>query len=195
MMPNTILFTKAFEQVVERLQKDDYIAGMFPNMYGRAERHHRYDKGKRVIMPIVYDRHGEYIDVRPNDGIGNISFWYVRDGQDVVQGAMSYRPKIRAVVSGVFWFGTEKDYRVVEEVENRLLWLLNNMKLPNASIVVNRIYEEADNVFEDFTITDEHVPFMMHPYGGLRFECEMMIQQDCVTTSSFNKQSYNEDYE
>lgn len=195
MMPNTILFNKAITDVVERLQKDDYIAGLFPNMYGRAERHHRYENNKRVVIPIVYDRNGEYIDVRPSDRVGNNSFWYVRDGQDVVQGGLAYRPRITAIVSGVFWFGTDKDYRVIEEVKNRLLYRLNNMTIPNGRLVVNKIYEECDHVFEDFTITDEHIPFMMHPYGGLRFECEMSVQQDCITIGSFNKQSYNEDYE
>lgn len=177
---NKVLFDKAIDYIVEQMKKSDYIAGMFPTLYGRAERHMRYDKGKKIEMPIIYDNAGEYIDARPSDRIGNSSFWYVHDGQEVLNSGNAPLPKVRARVSVIFWFGTDVEWRIVEEVKNKLLWTLNNMRLPNGSMTVNRIYEEPENVYEDFTITDDQLPYMMHPYGGLRFECEMTVQQECV---------------
>jgi hypothetical protein len=188
-----VLLTKAINHVVNHMAKNDYIAGMFPLLYGRAERLKRYDNGQQNIVPILYQSNGNYEDMRPCDR-GNNSFWYVHDGQTVLNSDKGLLPKIRATVSVIFWFGFAKDYRATEEVKNKILWFLNNVEIPNATLKVERIWEESENVFADFTLADDNVQYMMHPYGGLRYECEITVQQECVSNGSFCV-DYNEDYE
>jgi hypothetical protein len=53
--------------------------------------------------------------------------------------------------------------------------------LKDGTIVINRIYELAENVYRGFTLDEIDNQFLMHPFAGFRFAGELGIDETCLT--------------
>lgn len=159
--------------------------------FGRAQRVVKHVNGKRYYTPSVYAGgtqwrgHNDYIDVSPDANIGNFSFFWVDDPQTV-----GWQPKEQSTIKASFalivWFDLRKVYpgelnnRNTEALKNEILNVLNGgFWLKTGRITVERIYELAENVYRGFTIDEIDNQYLMHPYGGFRFEGTLTITQPC----------------
>lgn len=172
-------FNAAIDNIVMRMERDSWIKQLFPNLYGRTERHVRYERKKKIVVPVLYVGNGEYIDMRPYDVVNN-SWWYVHDNQEVLNGGKSSMINLKATVSVVFWFKLYEDERNTEEIKRYLLQFLNNVPIDNATFIPKRVYETVETVFKDFTVENKNLPYMMHPYGAIRIEGELTVQNGCI---------------
>lgn len=159
--------------------------------FGRAQRIVKMINGKRYYTPNVYvgsdDYRGEndYLDVSPDANIGNFSFFWIDDPQDVewipkAQSGMKYP------FSLIVWFDLRKVYpgqldnRNTEALKNEILTVLNGgFWLKEGTITVNKIYELAENVYRGFTLDEVDNQFLMHPFGGFRFDGVLSVVQPC----------------
>ena len=48
-----------------------------------------------------------------------------------------------------------------------------------ASFVINRIYENAESIFKEYTLDEIDNQFLMQPYCGFRFTGEIEIEEEC----------------
>lgn len=154
--------------------------------FGRAERLVKNDRnGKRYYTPNVYAGGNDYMEVSPDANIGNFSFFWVDDPQEV-----SAEPHIsvgiKATFSLIFWF----DYRTIfndasnrnkEVVKRQILDVLNGgFWLKHGRFSITRIYEKAENIYKGFSLDEVDNQFLMHPFGGFRFEGELSIGETCI---------------
>ena len=159
--------------------------------FGRAQRIVKMINGKRYYTPNVYvgsdDYRGEndYLDVSPDANIGNFSFFWIDDPQDV-----EWIPKAQSGIkypfSLIVWFDLRKVYpgqldnRNTEALKNEILTVLNGgFWLKEGTITVNKIHELAENVYRGFTLDEVDNQFLMHPFGGLRFDGKLTINESC----------------
>ena len=190
----TGLFDDAINNIVSQMEQNSFLKTFFPLRYGRAERHVRYEGNKKIVVPAVYVGEGEYIDVRPHD-TANSSFWYIHDGQQIVDSKQCSRVEMKATVSVVFWYRLSVDERNTDMIKSRLIYFLNNISIPDAEFTVRRVYENVESVFKDYTVNDGNVlPYLMHPYAGLRIEGEMKVRQGCVSFPDMRERDFNNDY-
>ena len=159
--------------------------------FGRSQRLSKMMNGKRIITPNVYcggwDGHGpnDYIEVSPDSKIGNFSFFEIEDPQTIDAGP--WAREIKAPFGLVFWFDLTRIYetddnRNTEKLKAEILHVLNGRTgwhLTQGRILVNKIYERAENVYRGYTLTEIDNQFLMHPYAGFRFEGVLEFEELC----------------
>lgn len=161
--------------------------------FGRSQRLTKMMNGKRIVTPNVFcggwNGHGEndYIEVSPDSQIGNFSFFEIEDPQTIDAGpwARSFNTSFSLVV----WFDLTRVYgeasnRNTEYLKAQILYLLNGRygwHLDKGRITVNRIYERAENIYRGYSLSEIDNQFLMHPYGGFRFDGILEFDELCIT--------------
>lgn len=176
---------KLFDRIIGELQQGlKERLGWLDYSFGRAERLVKTIDGRRYYTPNVYIGRGNYENVLPDAvKIGNYSFFVLDEPQEV-QHPMQQQVRIRSPFSLVVWVDMRKaeseDERNTEAVKEEILLALNDILLHKGGIVINKIYERAENVFAGFTLDEVDNQFMMSPFAGWRFTGEMWIENDCA---------------
>lgn len=155
--------------------------------FGRAERIVKQIDGRDYYLPAVHIGGGrnpnEYIELSPDSQIGNFSFFWMLDPQNVI-----WRPRIqgnfRDPFALIFWFDLRKVYdeldnRNIMNLESEVLKALNEIMLPNGHITVSKVYHLPENIYREFSLKNVDNQFLMHPYAGFRIEGELYYEQPC----------------
>lgn len=161
--------------------------------FGRSQRLTKKMAGKTIITPNVYcggwKGHGEndYIEVSPDSKIGNFCFFEVAD-PETVNWVFRQNMDVETPFSLIFWFDTRRvfnaaDNRNITYLKNQILTLLNGrsglLLYNNGRVVLNRIYERVENIYRGYTLSEIDNQFLMHPFGGLRFDGTITMTQPC----------------
>ena len=160
--------------------------GWLNKAFGRAERLVKYNaNNKKIYTPNVYAGGNEYVEVSPDANIGNFSFFWIEDPQTI-----DWTPKvsigIKTSFALIFWFDYRNIYnnpneRNKEALKKQILDVLNGgFWLKSGRITLNRIYELAENIYKEFSLDEIDNQFLMHPYGGFRFEGILEITETCT---------------
>lgn len=159
--------------------------------FGRAQRLQKMVNGNRIITPNVYcggwNGHGDndYIEVSPDAKIGNFSFFEIDDPQTIDVGP--WARQIKAPFGLIFWFDLiriygESDNRNIEYIKGQILRVLNGRSgwhLPNGRIILNKIYEKAENIYRGYSLSEVDNQYLMHPFAGLRFDGILEFDEIC----------------
>lgn len=152
--------------------------------FGRAERIVDMDNNRRrVYTPCVYVSGNDYIRVTPDANIGNFCFFWIEDPQstDIDKTHVG----ISTQFSIIFWFDFRRIYnsgdtRNKEDLKRQILDTLNTgFRVRSGHFTINRIYELAENIYRGFSLDEVDNQFLMHPFGGFRFEGELSISGPC----------------
>ena len=160
--------------------------------FGRSQRLTKMMNGKKIITPNVFcggwNGHGEndYIEVSPDSKIGNFAFFEIEDPQTIDAGP--WARQIKAPFSLIVWFDLIRVYntasnRNTEWLKAQILHVLNGRAgwhLDNGRIVINRIFERAENIYRGYTLSEVDNQFLMHPYGGFRFDGLLEFDELCI---------------
>ena len=159
--------------------------------FGRAQRLTKMMHGKRIIVPAVYcggwrgRGHNDYIEVSPDSKIGNFSWFEIEDPQTIDAGP--WAREIKTPFSLIVWFDLTRVYnspnkRDTESLKAQILHVLNGRTgwhLDNGRVLVNRIYERAENIYRGYTLSEIDNQYLMHPYAGFRFEGILEFEELC----------------
>ena len=160
--------------------------------FGRSQRLTKMVNGKKIITPNVYcgnwNGHGpnDYIEVSPDSKIGNFSFFEIEDPQTIETGPVIRR--INAPFGLIVWFDLTRVYnapdnRNTELMKAEILRILNGRTgwtLSEGRVTVNRIYERAENIYRGYSLSEIDNQFLMHPYGGFRFDGALEFDELCI---------------
>ena len=160
--------------------------------FGRSQRLTKMMNGKKIITPNVYcggwNGHGEndYIETSPDSKIGNFSFFEIEDPQTIDAGP--WAREIKAPFSLIVWFDLtrvhdEPDNRNTEYIKAQILRVLNGRAgwhLTGGRIVLNKIYERAENIYRGYTLSEIDNQFLMHPFAGFRFDGLLEFDELCL---------------
>ena len=160
--------------------------------FGRCQRLTKEMNGKRIVTPDVFcggwRGHGEndYIEVSPDAKIGNFAFFEIEDPQTIEPGP--WVRTVKAPFALIVWFDlcrvyNEQSNRNTEYIKAQILRVLNGRDgwhLTNGRIAINRIYERAENIYKGYTLSEIDNQFLMHPFGGFRFEGLLEFDELCV---------------
>ena len=160
--------------------------------FGRSQRLTKMVNGKKVVTPNVYcggwNGHGpnDYIEVSPDSKIGNFSFVEIEDPQTIETGPVIRR--INAPFGLIVWFDLTRVYnapdnRNTELMKAEILRILNGRTgwtLSEGRVTINRIYERAENIYRGYSLSEIDNQFLMHPYGGFRFDGALEFDELCI---------------
>lgn len=152
--------------------------------FGKAQRLTELKDRKKRYFPGVHIANGRYINVFPDQGLGNFSFFKAEDPQTV-----NFIPHnsntVKTPCSIIFWFNLNDVFsnspdRNIEAVKAQILKILTSeLFLTAGRISVFKIYEYAENVYKGYSIDEIESQFLMQPYAGIRFECEILTVEKC----------------
>lgn len=159
--------------------------------FGRAQRLTKNVEGRSIITPNVYcggwNGHGEndYIEVSPDAKIGNFAFFEVEDPQTIE--VSTWIRQITTPFALIVWFDLTRVYgmpdnRNTEYLKAQILKVLNGRggwHLGDGRIVLNQIYERAENIYRGYTLSEIDNQFLMHPFAGFRFEGTLQFDELC----------------
>ena len=85
------------------------------------------------------------------------------------------------------WFDLRKIYdtdtnRNTEALKADILRVLagrTGWRLDEGRVTIARIYERAENIYRGYTLSEIDNQFLMHPYGGMRFEGVLEFAEVC----------------
>lgn len=160
--------------------------------FGRSQRLTKKINGKKVVTPNVYcggwNGHGpnDYIEVSPDSKIGNFAFFEIEDPQTIDAGP--WARTIKAPFGLIVWFDltrvyNQPDNRNTELLKAEILRVLNGRSgwaLSKGRLTFNRIYERAENIYRGYTLSEIDNQFLMHPFGGFRFDGVLEFDELCV---------------
>lgn len=173
--------------------------GWLDAAFGRSQRLTKMVNGKRIVTPNVYcggwNGHGpnDYIEVSPDSKIGNFCFFEVQD-PEIVDWQYRQIMDLQTPFSIIFWFDltrvyNESENRDISHIKNEILTLLNGrtglILHSGGHIAINRIYEQCENIYRGYTLSEIDNQFLMHPYAGLRFDGTMKMPQPCDDAGRF----------
>lgn len=159
--------------------------------FGRAQRLTKMMEGKRIVTPNVYcggwKGHGpnDYIEVSPDAKIGNFSFFEIDDPQMIDAGPWARNVKVPFGL--VVWFDLTRVYntatnRNTEKLKADVLHVLSGRAgwhLSGGKITISKIYERAENIYRGYTLSEVDNQFLMHPFGGFRFDGIIEFSEVC----------------
>lgn len=157
-------------------------------VFGRSQRVQKKIGERRWTIPACYcggwQEHGEndYIEVSPDQHIGNFAFFEVEDPETIDAGP--WARTITSPFSIIFWFDlrTIATGRNIEKLKEDVLWVLSGRSgwhLTNGRVTVNRIYEQAQNVYRGYSLDEVDNQFLIHPFGGFRVDGVLAFDELC----------------
>lgn len=191
-VPNAVMLDRVMGEIQQAL-----IDGLswLDVAFGRAQRLVKMVNNKRIITPNVYcggwNGHGpnDYIETSPDAKIGNFSFFFIEDPQTITPGP--WARTIKTPFSLIFWFDLRRVYndatnRNTEKIKADIIRLINQRpgwRLTTGHVQINRCYEQAENIYKWFNLSEVDNQFLMHPYAGFRFDGIMEYDELCEITT------------
>jgi len=172
-----------FDTVITQVQ--DKLISELPwltHAFGKAQSLVRTRDGRDYRYPGVYVKRNEYQSVEPNQGLGNYSFFILEDPQDVEFHKGTFG-RITGRYALIFWVDLSTVGSDSEAVKQEVLGVLKReLRLTGgSSLTVNSIFEKAQSVFKEYSMSEVESQYMMYPYAGLRFEGEISFLEQCNT--------------
>lgn len=169
--------------------------------YGRAQRLVRrsgnigeayYPTGREIQFPAIYAESNngqEYIDMFPDETLGNYSFFDLTDEQRIDSYATKSPAKniYKFGADLVVWFDFRKVYpspadwkaysvaNVVQEVSD----VLQTAQITGVSIEIERYQYLVENVYRGYDHKEIANQFAMRPYGCFRLETTITYRKPC----------------
>lgn len=180
--PVTISF---FDKVVTQIQ-DILKSEVFwlDHSFGQSQQLVTKKNKRDFYYPGVHIGNGTYVDVLPNQSLGNYSFFILDDPYTI-----EYHPHVKNRITVnfglIFWLNLKDVFpssndRNIETIKEQLLDILTNKMLLNyGRITVNRIQQQARNIYREYSLKEIDSQFLMFPYAGLRFDGVMSLKENC----------------
>lgn len=156
------------------------------NCYTIAHKLVKEQNKKKIYYPGVFvggEKSNKYLDLRPDGGLENYSFFRVNDPEDIQYYARNVN-KITVNFDLIIWFNLKKVYpndtgRNIENVKYEVLKAFRQIVITRGSYILNRVYRESDNIFRGYTMDESKEQYMMHPYGALMINGNLIYKENC----------------
>lgn len=155
--------------------------------FGRAFKWVRMDKTRKVYYPAIFQVwKKDYYDGFPNDNIKSYSFIYP-DPEEITENSNRGAHEIQRDISIILFFDLEQidntlEYRFTEKLKEDVIIKLATLR----SLEINKITDEVEEVFNDFTVDQIKAQYLKDKYGALKFECTIFYSKDNCTLNVYN---------
>ena len=87
------------------------------------------------------------------------------------------------------WFDLRRVYgqaanRNTERLKADIIKIINGRngwRLSHGRVEVNRVYEQAENIYRGYSLQEVDAQYLMHPFAGFRFDGTLMYDEICDT--------------
>lgn len=162
--------------------------------YGEAQRLTRKTGNVFKKYPAVYagsNIKGEYVSALPDEfqgsGVAIKAFSYFEIyNKEIALLSPNAFGTITAQASIIFWFNMDKvldtttEYRNINYIVDQCLKAIKKANRQiKGNIVPTGWTTVSEEIYRDYSIKESDLQFLMHPYGGVRIDCDMVLQEIC----------------
>jgi len=181
-LANPLMIDNAFAQIQTKL-----VAGLswLDHAFGKAQRMKQTVNGSTFIYPAVYIGNQDYLNVFPDAHIGSFTFFDITTSEDI-KDRNRVNTTLETTFSLILWFDFRKVYpanwqlQTTENVKAELLEFFRTNTFPNAKVRMSKIYDQAEDIYRNYTDKEIDDQFLMRPFGGFRMEGEIQYFEDPV---------------
>ena len=189
-LPAPLLLEGAIQSVQNTLSTD---LVWLDRMFGRAWECKRQEETSGAIQrltdvfiyPGAYQENGEYYDLLPNDNLRSYGFFRPTGGMNLVDYDSQDSTLVGSQeVSIIFWFNMDRidkalsdKFRFNELLKADIINALNNNDIVTE---IRAIFDDTDQIFQGYSITDVTRQYLRHPYGGCRVDCTLNFRSDIL---------------
>lgn len=140
-------------------------------------REFRSEESKTHTIPKVWVGINEYMNVLPNDFLIGQAFFFVTDDEKQIEVDLQFGSTFRTEVSLIIWVNTDNvPGHTTGPSIAKLKKEINDLLVEHISVVKieSMTDQDAEQVFDGFTIQDVDTQYLMLPYSGLRIN--MVLQ-------------------
>ena len=129
------------------------------------------EERKTHTVPKVWVGANEYMNVLPNDFLIGQAFFYVTDDEKQMESDLQFGSTFRTEVSLIIWVNTASmpghtTGPSIAKLKKEINEILNDHI--SVSKIESMTDQDAESVFNGFTIEDVDTQYLMLPYAGLR---------------------------
>ena len=152
--------------------------------FGRCQRLIKTKDKRDYYYPAVYISNNNYVNVLPDQQLGNFSFIWVDDPLEIAFNPNTFN-KVNARISLIFWINLDSIYtgssdRNTENLKAEILGVLTRKQFLNSGrISWSTIYERSENIYKGFSLLEIESQYLMAPYAGFRFEGSILMEESC----------------
>ncbi|NQU52438.1 MAG: hypothetical protein HQ522_07850 [Bacteroidetes bacterium] len=153
--------------------------------FGRAQKLVTTKDNQNYFYPGVHYGYGDYVNVLPDQELGNFSFFIVEDPQPIEYNARSFNiAKLK--YSLIVWVNLDKIFvgvkdRNSEEIKLQIMELITRTAFLNyGRFTIENIYEQSENIYKGYSLKEIDSQYLMQPFYGFRFEGQLTLQEECV---------------
>ena len=170
---------KMFDLAVSKIQNVLGSITWFDHVFGICEFLTDVKDGKKFTSANVYVGKNRYEQIMPCEALGNFAMFVMRDPQTI---SKQGNRNITSPFSLIIWYNMNNvslplDERNREQIKYHIYKALEGAHFP--WLVLNKIYEKPENVFEGFSYEHTDNQFLMSPYAGMRIDGEITIVVPC----------------
>jgi len=188
--PATITTPELLDELFDRI--NTHLSGeisWLTTAYGRAVRLARQlEDMSQVVYPAIYTANAsgkEYLNLLPDEHLGEYLFWWVDDGWNVDEWNHISKNKYLINCSLIAWYDLRNIYPATwkansnQNVIREVFTALSSLGERWIRIEPQRIFEEAPNIYREFTHREIDRQYRMRPFGGFRVEMEITYIEPC----------------
>jgi len=179
---NPVFIDKVIAQVQDSLISE---LSWLDHAFGQSQRLVKRKGSKEYQYPAAHVGKGKYESLLPDNRFQNFSFFIIEDPQTVEFNPNSFND-VKVDYSLVFWLKldsifSESEDRDKEAVKVEILRVLTRkLRLTSGRLSVTEIYENAENLYREYSIREVNSQFLMQPYVGFRFTGELTLVEPCI---------------
>lgn len=143
-------------------------------------------KGK-IMYPAVFAGGTEYINLLPDEALGNYCYIDVEDGAELLRTTHRVRG-VKAKAAFVFWldvrkgFGaTDPDTISVSALIDSADAVLHRLQSPGLRTQVTRYWVRSEHIYRGYTVNEIEHQFLMRPYAGFRIDLDVVYVPESCT--------------
>lgn len=181
-----VFIDKAITEIQTSLEALPWLERSWGRSYIKVENRGGSDMRR---TPMVYKGEADYLPVEFNDNLTAQSFWEVGDQRPYDNGQYDVRAfNCWSVdVACIFWcdlkainepLGDDYYFAEVLKAEVRDIFRKGNYRF--SEMKVNRIIEDVDEIFTNYTFTQERKQYFSYPYVGFKFFIELIVEEECT---------------
>lgn len=169
------------------VQVQDFLLDKLPwldHAFGRAQKLVALKDKKRHSYPGVHIKNQHYINVFPNKKFGNFTFFILEDPQEINFERNQFG-QIKVKYGLVFWMNLDQIFTGATERNSELIkayimgLLTRDLRIVDSRMSITQVYEQAENIYKNFSIDEIESQFLMHPYYGFRLEGFLSFYENC----------------
>lgn len=145
--------------------------------------HAKVDEDGRYF-PATEAQGGNYIDLRPDNNLGNYGFFELSQAQEL-DAVANHKTILTAEFAFVLFFDyrevypADYDTRTVENIKSEFLIFFETIRLLSAQMTLTRVTTDKEQIYRGYDVKEIVNKFLIRPFGAIRFEGEAVYRTTC----------------